>query len=94
MSLKRWNKKVFGNIFHRIKELEGKLLQVELDQEQGGDVINNEAVCLARKELNEALKLEQFFWKQRANLKWFEEEDRNTRFFHTMAKHKSQRNVI
>ena len=45
-------------------------------------------------ELNCWLDKEDAMWKQRARLNWFQEGDRNTRFFHARASSMFQKNLI
>ena len=45
-------------------------------------------------ELNCWLDKEDAMWKQRARLNWFQEGDRNTRFFHSRASSMFQKNLI
>ena len=47
-----------------------------------------------RVELNCWLDKEDAMWKQRAWLNWFQEGDRNTRFFHAKALARFQKNLI
>ena len=47
-----------------------------------------------RVELNCWLDKEDAMWKQRARLNWFQEGDRNTRFFHAQASVRFQKNLI
>ncbi|KAK9995768.1 hypothetical protein SO802_020454 [Lithocarpus litseifolius] len=47
-----------------------------------------------RVELNCWLEKENEMWKQRARLNWFQNGDRNTRFFHAKASARAQKNLI
>jgi len=41
---------------------------------------------IAKEELDHALHCQYLFWKERANMLWFKDEDRNTIFFHVVVK--------
>ena len=44
--------------------------------------------------MNDALKMEEIFWRQKANIKWFMEGGRNTKLYHAIAKSKSARSRL
>ncbi|CAN1185031.1 Transposon TX1 uncharacterized 149 kDa protein [Linum perenne] len=46
------------------------------------------------REIESLWKDEELLWRQRANLNWTLEGDRNTKFFHTAVKYRKQRNLI
>jgi hypothetical protein len=45
-------------------------------------------------EFEEALNRQEVFWKEKANLKWHLEGDRNTKYFHKIAKIKTSSKTI
>lgn len=48
-------------------------------------------LCQVQQVLNEKLETEENYWKQRANVKWLTEGDRNTHFFHQSVKNRRQK---
>lgn len=44
--------------------------------------------------LNVINRQEEIYWKQRAKLQWLKEEDGNTKFFHSVANGRKNRNFI
>lgn len=46
------------------------------------------------KELSNALKAEEMFWKQKSRVFWLREGDKNTKFFHALTKQRRARNKI
>lgn len=47
-----------------------------------------------KQELNEAYLEEEFFWKQKSRIQWLRAEDRNTKYFHAVARGKRIRNTV
>ena len=55
------------------------------------DVVNIQTL---RREINELLECESTMWKQRSKSFWYQSGDRNTKFFHTIASQRTQKNRI
>ncbi|WOK97079.1 hypothetical protein Cni_G05787 [Canna indica] len=47
-----------------------------------------------RKKLDSCYEAEHVYWKQRAKVKWINDGDRNTKFFHQVASGRKQKNWI
>ena len=93
--LKSWNKEVFGNVHGLVKDAETHLLNIQNQIDTSGHSDNLlEQQKLAQLNLDTALAKEECFWKEKANVKWHVEGDRNTRFFHRTAKLKAKTNKI
>ena len=58
------------------------------------DDATTEEIVEALKELSDALKAEEMFWKQKSRIFWLREGDRNTKFFHALIKQRRARNRI
>lgn len=48
----------------------------------------------AQSMLDSALKIEEIFWQEKSRVKWHDEGDRKTRYFHRMAKIKNATKLI
>lgn len=48
----------------------------------------------AQYEMEKALSFEEELWKEKVNIKWYTEGDRNTNFFHTYVKIRRKNNLI
>ena len=58
------------------------------------DNATTEEIAAALKELSDALKAEELFWKQKSRVFWLREGDRNTKKIHTLTKQRRARNKI
>ena len=81
----------YGYVGKKIASVQKRLEWLEL-QAASPDVIRD--LRETRVELNCYLDKEDAMWKQRARLNWFQEGDRNTRFFHARASSRFQKNLI
>src|SRR4051812_28153681 len=52
---------------------------------------NKRNLCVAQQQLENKLDVEESYWKQKANIKWTVEGDRNTKFFHNTVKKRKQK---
>ncbi|VFQ96694.1 unnamed protein product [Cuscuta campestris] len=92
--IKEWNNKVFGNIFTNLKKAEENAVQAQEAYEIDHTSSNREADNKARAQLLLAVANECSFWKQKANIKWMEEGDSNSKFFHDFVKGRRARSKI
>ena len=58
------------------------------------DNATTEQIAAALKELSDALKAEEMFWKQKSKVFWLWEGDKNTKYFHALTKQRRARNKI
>ncbi|XP_058776647.1 uncharacterized protein LOC131650967 [Vicia villosa] len=85
--LKDWNKHTFGNVQDKVKDSEDSLKQIQDKIVEDGPSDSLEAMERnAQVQLDLALQREEIFWKERARVKWTAEGDRNTKYFHRVAK--------
>ncbi|PNX72820.1 ribonuclease H, partial [Trifolium pratense] len=93
--LKVWNKECFGNVHDYVKVSEQHLQQVQ-DQIQNNG--HSDALLEEEKEAHrlyeDALTRQEVFWQEKARLNWHLEGDRNTKYFHRMAKIKTSSKLI
>ncbi|WJX18847.1 hypothetical protein P8452_08606 [Trifolium repens] len=89
-NLKTWNKNCFGNVHEFVTSAEQNLHLIQEQIQTIGpseDLLNAE--LLAHKSYEDALNRQEAFWQEKAHLSWHLEGDRNTKFFHRIAKIKS-----
>ena len=94
-NLRQWSRDNFGSI---------KLYKLSLLQELESLDISKETHSLSFTELERELELhlalsnllhqEELYWCQRSRLNWLKEGDSNTKFFHTVANGRRNRNFI
>lgn len=84
----KWNKIHHLNSRKLIDSLRLKLDSAMSDQTA------DETIAEINRELLEAYKAEESFWKQRSRLLWLTLGDRNTGFFHTVSKGRKARNIL
>ena len=94
LNLKTWSKEVFGHFKIHVSEAEALVLVKEAAfEEQPSDNLLR-ALNQAKASLHNWLNMESTHWKQRAKVKWLQDGDRNTKFFHLSTKAKGIKNHI
>lgn len=94
-NLRIWNKYIFGNIHQLVNDKEEQLnilrglIQVDGYTEA---FRYEEKLCMTR--LEDALHKEHLFWKEKAKVNWHLDGDKNTKYFHKVAKIKNYINTI
>lgn len=90
IDLKKWNNETFGNIHTRVASAKDSLLKVQLEIDSlGYNDIRTAAEAQAQVDMFDALKYEESYWKEKSRVKWLAEGDKNTSFFHKIAKQRS-----
>ncbi|XP_028053768.1 uncharacterized protein LOC114258112 [Camellia sinensis] len=93
-ALKGWNKEVFGNVESKLKATEEEVHALDLVAE--ARVLSADEVARKRELKGDAWQLSKMLermWFQKSRLKWALLGDRNTLFFHAMARCRSNRNA-
>jgi hypothetical protein len=95
VKLKSWNKVVFGNIHENVKQARNNvdIIQALIDSNSPSDSFL-EQEKLAQINLENALFMEELFWHEKSKVKWHCEGDRNTAYFHKIAKIRRATNQI
>lgn len=89
--MRKWNRKVYGNIHQGVNDAEDEVLKMESTYDATPLETNKINLCSAQRILNAILENEEIFCKQKANVKWFLEGDRNTKYFHHTVQQKRQK---
>ncbi|XP_060190651.1 uncharacterized protein LOC132619914 [Lycium barbarum] len=82
--LSAWSKEVYGDIFKQLIIREEIVRIKEELFEEDPSPLNRMVLQQAQAELKNYLHFEEEFWRQKANVTWFSEGDRNTRFSHNL----------
>ena len=88
-ALSEWRKQHNINSAKLVEELKEKVEGLYAD-----DNATTEEIAAALKELSDALKAEEIFWKQKSRVFWLREGHKNTKFFHALTKQRRARNKI
>lgn len=87
--LKLWNKEEFGNVGLKKTELLKAIDDLDTEEEINPLSIEKQEKRKSLKEsLTETIVTEQRMWLQKGKLKWLQEGDENTNFFHRWSTHK------
>eukprot|EP00253_Pinus_taeda_P029368 PITA_29368 len=93
--LKRWNQETFGNIFEAQRELTKELKDLHQEIINAG---HTEATLDKERHINNQLeerrKQEEIYWRQKSRVRWLEEGERNTKFFHRTTVKRRMHNKI
>ena len=85
--LKIWNKAVFGDLKERKLAIILDIERIDLLKLEGSITQDIFALMsLRKKELGDVLLKEEIHWRQSSRTKWIKEGDRNSKFFHRVAK--------
>ncbi|XP_019151079.1 PREDICTED: uncharacterized protein LOC109147875 [Ipomoea nil] len=92
--LKKWNWEVFGNIFEKVRELEGMVREVEekLQEEPTDERVMEFKLLQAR--LQKQIRIEDKFWQQKAHSQWVVEGERNSKYFQGLVRERRVKQVI
>lgn len=95
-ALSAWSKSKIGNFKYKIAELEQKLqtLSERVDWELNLDIPEQESITETRQELEFYYDCEMSYWNQRARISWHLEGERNTKYFHSMATNRKNKNLV
>ncbi|KAH0744967.1 hypothetical protein KY290_032960 [Solanum tuberosum] len=85
-ALAKWSNATFGNIFQKVTTFEDEVKVKEIQLEINATEENRADLKRAEANLKKILYLEEEFWKQKAGMRWFQDGDKNTRFFHNYVK--------
>jgi hypothetical protein len=88
--LKTWNKVCFGNVNDLVNTAEENLHQIQMQIQvngHSGALLNEEKQ--ASLIFEDALNKQELFWQEKSRLNWHLEGDRNTKYFHKLAKIKT-----
>ncbi|XP_070005550.1 uncharacterized protein LOC142163101 [Nicotiana tabacum] len=91
IALSKWSRLTYGDIFKQLAIREDVVRIKEMLFEEDSSIANRIVLQQIQAELKKYLNIEEQYWKQKAGMRWFEEGDRNTRFFHNHVNGKRQK---
>lgn len=90
-ALSKWSRETYGDIFQQLSIREELMKIKEALFESDPFPQNRMVLGQAQAKLKKYIKYEEEYWRLKAEIKWFVEGDRNTRFFHNLVNGKRKR---
>ncbi|XP_070022653.1 uncharacterized protein [Nicotiana sylvestris] len=90
-ALSIWSRATYGDIFQNITSLEEVVIVHEAQFEKFPTYQNRERLQKVQVELIRYLALEEEFWRQKSGMAWFQDGDRNKKFFHAQVNGRRRR---
>lgn len=87
--LKEWSKQKFRQRKEHIEQLTGQLCDLQLHWKENFEQIQETSIQLDR-----LWEQEESYWQQRSRLKWLQQGDANTSFFHQSMMQQRRQNKI
>jgi hypothetical protein len=85
--LKAWNKEIFGDVHTKVASAVAEVDSIQqIINDSGYTDALGDKEKLAKICLDEALRVQEHFWRDKSRSKWFIEGDRNTSYFHKLTK--------
>ncbi|XP_060183147.1 uncharacterized protein LOC132613112 [Lycium barbarum] len=79
--LSQWSRAIYGDIIQQVTNLKEVIKAHEQQFEADPSLLNREKLQKVQAELIKVYALEEEYWKQKASLQWFQECDKNSKFF-------------
>ncbi|KAL8508728.1 hypothetical protein ACS0TY_019114 [Phlomoides rotata] len=92
--LKWWNRHVFGNLFHKVKDASDAMVRAEAAYLADPSSVLLVELNRSRAEYILRTRMEEDFWRQKSAVRWVLERERNIRFFQSLVKQKCVRTRI
>ncbi|XP_062011846.1 uncharacterized protein LOC133728442 [Rosa rugosa] len=93
--LKEWNVNVFGNVHTAVDSARAAFQKIQLAISLDlFTKVRHVEELLAQDALSNALLVQEKFWAEKARVRWVREGDRNTSYFHTLAKIRRARSSV
>ncbi|XP_019264876.1 PREDICTED: uncharacterized protein LOC109242481 [Nicotiana attenuata] len=89
--LSKWSKDSIGDVFTSVKQSELEMCRLEQQYETHNTDANRQNLYKAQAEYTRLLKMQESILKQKSRIKWAEEGDSNSKYFHSMIKEKKRR---
>ncbi|XP_075091658.1 uncharacterized protein LOC142171853 [Nicotiana tabacum] len=90
-AVSKWIKDTYGDIFKQLAIREDIVRVKEMLFEEELTVENRIVLQKSQAELKSYLSIDEQYWKEKANMTWFTEGDKNTRCFHNHVNVKRQK---
>lgn len=85
---------MFGDIFDNLKKMEEEVAKAEKTFDDHPSDSNRSNMKKAYSHLDQALSVEEAYWRQKAACRWIEDGERNTKLFLSLVNKKRTRSWI
>ncbi|GAA0145587.1 hypothetical protein LIER_05751 [Lithospermum erythrorhizon] len=92
--LKSWNKNVFGNVISMEEQADEEVQQCEAAYESSSDPVLREALHQRKAKHLRCLAIQEDFFSQQSSIKWLQEGDKKTGFYHNCLRKKRKKSAI
>ncbi|XP_070048945.1 uncharacterized protein [Nicotiana tomentosiformis] len=92
--LGKWSKESIDNVFDKVEEREKKVKDLEIKYEQDDCASNRINLYLAYAQQIKWMNMQDSILRQKANIKWEEESDSNSKYFHSVIRQKRKRSFL
>nr|XP_027103170.1 uncharacterized protein LOC113724469 [Coffea arabica] len=93
-AIQSWNKQHFGNVIDSVHSAKMAVQWAEEMVDQDDSEECQIELNKAQAKLCHALLIEEQFWRQKARVKWLQEGDRNSRYFHAVVRQRRVQGMI
>ncbi|XP_071940073.1 uncharacterized protein [Coffea arabica] len=93
-ALQLWSRVHFGNIFDAVKQAEEAVMAAEAAFDSDNSQHQWLALQEARAVMRQSLVKKEAYWRQKARIKWLQDRDKNSRFFHAVVAERRAKSVI
>lgn len=91
MNLSSWSKDVVYNVFDHVKEWKSKIKYLKEEDFRNPSETSREELNKGQAEYYRWMNLQDGILKQKAQVRWIEEGDSNTKYFHGVIKDKRRK---
>nr|XP_027082465.1 uncharacterized protein LOC113704792 [Coffea arabica] len=93
-AIQHWSREHFGNIFDAVKQAEEAVIAAEAALDSNPSQQQWLALQEAMAVMRNSMVKEEAYWRQKIRIKWLQDGDKNSRFFHAVVAERRAKSVI